>query len=399
MAAPPLKPATPSRARSDSRTPRVADLLSPVASPGNAWWRGAVIAAAALALALGTLALVWLLARPLALLLAAIVVAEALSPAVARLERQLPRFVAIVAVYLVLVILIVGVGWLVVPPLVGQARELVMNTPELIDRGRTWADGIDQAGADQLMASVQRAVNRAAGALVALPLTLFSSLLEIVVVLFMSAYWLASRPGLHRFALSLVPERHRGRVEDVLSAVGQTMGGYVRGVVINALIVGGLVYVGLLVIGVDYPLVLAVVAALGELIPVVGPILAGIPAVAVALAESPQQALVVLAFYLVMQQVESNILMPHIMRRQADVPPLLSLFALLAGSAVGGLLGALVAIPLFGALRVLVVRVVVPAERHWVGGGGARGGARSMERTSHDPDGHPRSPIGDHGRS
>ncbi len=357
----------PGQDREAPRTPRVAELARPREVPSVAWWRTAVIGATSLAFALGALALLWLFARPLSLLLAAVVVAQALAPVVGRLERRLPRPVAVLLVYLALALAVGGVGWLTVPPLVGQGRELVMNTPGMVEHGRAWAARVDPVGADQLIAAIQRTVNRFTGVLVALPLTLFSSLLEVLLVLFMSAYWLISAPALRRFALSLFPPRKRDRAGDVLSAVGETMGGYVRGVAINALVVGAVVYAGLLVIGVDYPLVLALVAALGELVPVVGPILAAVPAVAVALAESPRQALVVLAFYVVMQQIESNILMPQIMRRQADVPPLLSLFALLAGSAVGGLLGALVAIPLLGALRVLVIQVALPAERRWAG--------------------------------
>jgi len=149
--------------------------------------------------------------------------------------------------------------------------------------------------------------------------------------------------------------------------MGQTMGGYVRATGINGVIIGAMTYVGLLVIGVEYTLVLAVLAGLGEFLPVVGPIFAAIPAIAIALIESPQQAIVVTIFYIALQQLESNLLVPFIMRQQADVPPLLSLFALLAGSALGGLLGAIVAIPLAGALRVLVVRVLAPAEREWSG--------------------------------
>jgi len=114
---------------------------------------------------------------------------------------------------------------------------------------------------------------------------------------------------------------------------------------------------------------------------VVGPIFAAIPAIAIALVDSPQQAIIVTIFFIALQQLESNLLVPFIMRQQADVPPLLSLFALLAGSALGGLLGAIIAIPLAGALRVLVVQVLAPAERAWSGAEsqGGRDGPESVQ--------------------
>ncbi len=112
---------------------------------------------------------------------------------------------------------------------------------------------------------------------------------------------------------------------------------------------------------------LALLAALGEFVPVVGPIAASVPAIVIALLDSPLKALLVLAFYAVVQLAESYLLLPNVMRTQSDIPPLLVLFALAAGGAIGGILGALVAIPLAGAIQVLVVRVLAPTVRRWTG--------------------------------
>ncbi len=133
------------------------------------------------------------------------------------------------------------------------------------------------------------------------------------------------------------------------------------------LLVGAATFSGLTVIGVDFPLVLALIAGIAELIPIVGVYIATIPAVAIALIESPTQALMVLGFYVLLQQIESNLLLPALMRHQAGIPALLAVFALFAGEQLAGILGALIAIPLAGALQVLVVRVVAPALRRWTG--------------------------------
>ncbi len=144
------------------------------------------------------------------------------------------------------------------------------------------------------------------------------------------------------------------------------MGGFVRGVVIDAAIIGALVYVGLSVIGVEYTLVLALIAGLGEVVPIVGPIVGSIPAILVALLDSPTQALIVAGFFFAVQQIESNIVTPFVMRSQTDIPPILTLFAVAVGGAIGGIFWVLIAIPAMGALRVLVLRVLAPAEREWV---------------------------------
>lgn len=323
--------------------------------------RLALTIAAGIALGFGFLAACWLLARPLTLLFAAIVIGQALAPIVDRLTRRwLPRVAAILVVYAVLLSLLGVLGWLVVPGLVGQGQALIANAPELLDDLQSQWERLNPGGGEQITQTLQGQVAGFSGQIVRLPLTIASSVTEILLVLIMSAYWLVAAPRLHGFVVALVPEDQRDRVVAVLQEAGQTMGGYVRGTAINAVLVGGVTYTGLRLIGVDYPWVLALVAALGELIPIAGPILAAIPAIGVALFDSPQTAVIVLVFYIVIQQLESNVLMPLVMHNQADVPPLLALVAILAGGSIGGLLGAVVAIPLAGALRIIVIRALEP---------------------------------------
>lgn len=351
----------------DTQSPALNDDESRTTEQSIAWWRGSVIVGVALAVAIATLVALWLLARPITLILIAIIIAQALAPIVTRLERWIRRGIAVVIVYLALLLVVGGLGWLVIPPLIAEAQTLVTNVPALMDESRTWLDNLDPASASRISAAAESAVDRFSSVLLSIPFTVFSSVIDVVVVVFMSIYWLLATPALFRFALSLFPEEQRPRAGRVLDAMGQTMGGYVRATAINGVIIGVMTYVGLLVIGVEYMLVLAVLSGLGEFLPVIGPILAATPAIAVALLDSPQQAVIVTIFFILLQQLESNLLVPFIMRSQAGVPPLLSLFALLGGSTLGGILGALIAIPIAGALRVLVVRVFAPAEREWSG--------------------------------
>ena len=340
-------------------------------APRDAWWRGAAAGALALTLALGTQGVVWRFLRPLLLLAAAIVTAQALAPLVARLERRLPRPLAIALPYLALILALVGLGWLGAPAIIEQSRQLVDDAPALFERIRGWLARFGPGGGDQLLERLRSGAGQVGGALVKVPLALLGSAADVVLVLAMSAYWLVASRGLERFTLSLFPPHGRARAAAVLGEMGRTMGGFVRAILLDAVIIGAVVFLGLLLIGVKFPLVLALVAALGELFPVIGPIVAAVPAVAVAAVDSPVKGLIVLGFYLVVQQVEGNILTPNIMRRQSDIPQLLVIFALVAGGAVAGILGALVAIPLAGALRVLIVEGLAPAVRAWSGAAGA----------------------------
>ncbi|HUG15087.1 MAG TPA: AI-2E family transporter [Thermomicrobiales bacterium] len=333
----------------------------------NEWWKLLALASLALVLALTLMQFVWMIARPLAILFGAIVIAEAMMPAVDRLAKFMPRVLATLAMYAALIAVFVGIGLLVFPPLVTQAQEVVDRMPELIEDGRDVLNRWDPGGEGRVEEFITSQAQGGAGALASLPLTVVSSVVEVFLVFVMSIYWVIAAPNMRRFLLSLFPEHRRSHAEDVLGEMGSAIGRYVRGTAFNALVVGSIVYVGLLIIGVPYPLVLALLAALGEFVPIAGPIIAGAPAVLLALLESPAHALIVLVFYVVLQQIESNILLPVVMSSQAHVPPLLVLFAIFVGGSIGGILGALIAIPLSGALRVLVIRVIAPAVRAWSG--------------------------------
>lgn len=344
------------------------------------WWKLLALVSLAFILTLGLLQFVWIIARPLAILFGAVVVAEAMMPAVNRLEQKMPRVVATLLAYAALISVFVGIGWIVFPPLVTQAQDVVDRLPELIEDARDFVNRWDVVDDGQVEDFITGQAQGGAGALAGIPLAVVSSVVEIFLVFVMSIYWVIAAPNMRRFLLSLFPEHRRSETSDVLDEMSAAVGGYVRGTALDALIVGTIVYVGLLIIGVPYPLVLALLAALGEFVPIVGPFIAGAPAVLIALVESPLMALIVLIFYLVIQQIESNLLLPIIMNSQAHVPPLLVLFAIFVGGSVAGILGALIAIPLSGALRVFVLRVVAPAIRLWTGadpeqqGAGDKGG-------------------------
>lgn len=348
--------------RTTTKTPQTA--ITP-AITGD-WWRIGVIGALALILALGLLDIIQLIARPLGLLVAAIVVAEALSPIVNWLERRLPRGTGIALVYVTILLLFGLAGWVVVPVLVDQATALAENLPDLVKRVQGVLNRFDELGVD-IASALQQTASQLLSLVGALPLAVASSVIEIILVIALSIYWLLAKSSLRTFFLSLFPAHRHQHTDAVLSEMGHTMGGFVRGAVLDGLIIGVITYIGLTIIGVQYALVLALIAGVFEIIPIVGPNLAAIPALVIALLESPTKALMVLIFYIVVQQIEGNLVTPYIMHSQTDIPPLLVLVALVISAATGSVLWILISIPLSGALFVLVKRVLAPLVRHWTG--------------------------------
>ncbi|MGH2369854.1 MAG: AI-2E family transporter, partial [Chloroflexota bacterium] len=258
-------------------------------------------------------------------------------------------------------------GWFVVARLVAQAEVVLANAPRLLEQVQVAVERWNPAAGRGVQQALESRAEVSARMLVDVPLTLVSGLLSAVLVVVMSVYWSLASPDVRRFSFSFVRPHLRDEASVVAQEVVETMGGYVRARGVVALIVGAVVYGGLLVIGVEYPLMLALLAGFGELVPFVGPLVAAAPAVAIALLNSPTEALVVTALYAAVQQVKSHVLMPNLARQQADIPPLLVIFGVLAGGWIGGVVGALVGPPLVGALRVLLLRVGAPALRRWAG--------------------------------
>ena len=257
-----------------------------------------------------------------------------------------------------------------------QVDDVAQTVPTMIERGRQLAEqwvpltGWPRRVAPPALGEREQRQQQQQWQLrvSSLPLAVVSSAFEAVLVVFLSLYWLVSMPTLRAFLLSLIPPDARradargpggDRPDDGrLRPRRPDRGDADREIV----------FLGLWIIGVQYPLALAVLAGIGEFMPYVGPILAAAPAVLLALLESPTHALIVLGFYAVLQLVEGYLLFPLVVGNQSEIPPLLIILGLLAGGAVGGVLGALVAIPLAGALRIIILRVVAPAIRRRTGG-------------------------------
>ncbi len=336
-------------------------------TPSDAWWHIAGAGAIAIALGLGMLWGISLLARPLALLAFAITLAESLAPVANWLDRWLPRALAVVLVYLALLLLLAAIGYALIPTLASQIREASSRIPDLIKIIQQWLASRNLQIGGNVLNALTSQIGNVSSALVSLPIAIFSSLFDIVLIFFISIYWLIQAPAILDFFLSLFPEGRRERAGSVVGKMGREMGGFIRGAFLDGLVIGTSTYIGLVVLGIDYALVLGMLAGLLEFIPWVGPIIAAVPVVGSALLQSPTKALLALGFILVLHQFEGNIVLPNIMYTQTEISPLLVILALLAGGAIGGVLGAIIAIPLAAALRVFVREVIAPAMRRQTG--------------------------------
>jgi predicted PurR-regulated permease PerM len=348
--------------------PRLAKDATPALPQPASSWLGLVTAeATALILGLGVLALLWFLRRPLAVFFFGLTLASALLPVASWLKRWLPWNVATLLVYGLLALLLAGLAALILPTLVNQAEQLVRQAPEYVAQAESWIETCLGLRDDLPYEQFLSQITGIASTLATLPIQISSSLIDTFLVVFISLYTLLLAPEMHDAMLSLFPKKHHDRVQTVVQQVVHAMGGYFRGSTLTGAVIGSVAYVGLLIIGIDFALVSALIAGLSEFIPFLGPLIAAVIIVIISFLQSPQKALFALVFMIILQQLESNLIAPNIMHPQTCISPLATLVALFAGGSVGGVLGALVAIPLYAGLRVLIIEGVFPLIRRQTG--------------------------------
>lgn len=311
--------------------------------------------------------LVWLLARQLALFVLSVTIAAALSPLVYATRNRILRVLIFTGIVLGLCGLVSVFFWFIVPVFIDQVSQLIDRAPELIDQLQSAIDRLPIGPPVRVLEMLESQIANIGTGLLSVPLTLVSAALDGVFLLVVTVYLLLEAPRIRRLTLSLFPLGQRAKVSSLLSHIVESMGGYVRGMLLSGLIIGVITYLGLLIIGVDYPLLLGVLAGILEAVPTIGPVIAAFPMVFFALQESLSTALITLVFVILLQQLEGNIVVPNIMRTQVAISPLAVVLAIFAGGAIGGLLGILVAVPLTAGLSVVLRELIVPAIRRRTG--------------------------------
>lgn len=302
----------------------------------------------------------------LLLFLVALLLATAIEPLVTRLRRgPFSRGQGILIVYTGIMLVLGGLGALVVPILLSEGSAFVDAYPQALEQVRQLVYGLDPR---LLGPAADRAVEQAkpvaptedqGETALAVGLTLAEGIFAAVTVFMVAYYWLTERVQIKRAFTSLFPRDGRQEVGKAWNEVEQVMGAWVRGQLILMLSIGVVFAIGYTALGVKYALVLALIAALLEIVPVVGAFLGAVPAILVALTQDVQLALLVALFNLVVQFVEGNVLVPRVMEKTVGVSSLTVVLGLLVGAALGGIAGALVAVPLAAIAQVILKHVVL----------------------------------------
>ena len=324
-------------------------------------------------LIVGAFWLTLLLYRVLVLFFVAVLLAVAISGAVNRLEQwKVPRTISILVMYLLLIMLLVGMGFVLVPLVSQQIGLLRRQLPDLVrqplQQGNDWIsqrfpDLAQSLPIDDLSQQAAQAATTLAadvgGAAFSFGRALVGFIVNLVVVLVLAFFLISRRDVASIFVRRIIPARHQQRVIDVTNVIGRRLGRWVWAQLTVATFYAVCFGAGLAILGVPYPLALGVIGGMLELIPYVGGFIATILTMIVAFTVEPSLALWVLGLHLIVGNVEVHVIAPKVMGRAVETHPVIAILALFSGIELLGIIGGLVAIPL-----VVVGQAIV--EEFWI---------------------------------
>jgi predicted PurR-regulated permease PerM len=310
--------------------------------------------------------LVFLLRKPIGWVLIATFLAVALSGPVNLLNRYMKRGFAIALVYLGLLLVPIAIGGLIIPPLVTQGNNLIQNLPEYAQDAQEFAQGNsrlrgleeDYNITERLQSEAEKLPGRigdAANVLGDIGLGVVNSLFALFTILVLAAFLLGSGRNWINRALAMRPAGEAARMRNALDHMGKAVGAYVGGVLAQATVAAISAYIVLAILGVPFAAALAIVIFFADLVPLVGATIGALLVGVVTLFSDFPTATIVWAIYsIIYQQVENTLIQPQIQKRAVNVHPFIVLVAVLFGSTLLGVLGALVAIPVAASVQIAI---------------------------------------------
>ncbi len=299
----------------------------------------------------------------LVLLLLSFILMVALNPVITFLNRKLkiPKTLSIILAYFLMILAIGGILGLLVPPLARELVQLINNfdIPFFQEKLRSFNFTLQE------MSSVINNFGGSFSVIFNVVNMTFSGVFTLFTIVVMSFYLMVERPQLHRkISWFTKKEVHLERMKDFIDSVELQLGGWVRAQAILMFVIFVITLISLSLLSIPYALPLALLAGSLEIIPNLGPTIAMFPAVFVAYVTfGPVMAGIVVLLYIVIQQLENNILVPKVMKENANVNSLVGITSILVGLKIGGIIGALLAIPIYILIRAIFSNFIQPRLR------------------------------------
>ena len=298
----------------------------------------------------------------------ALIISYVLNPIVRLLnDRGVPRTVAVLLIYAVFVAIVVVAVMNMIPIFLRQLRELNEHLPELTMRAQGWFAGLNdnrivppsvREGINDALLRFEENITEAISKFLNGIGETLNMLFMAFIVPFLAFYILKDYRLIEKTVLAIVPRAHRKNVIQLVIDIDTALGNYVRGQFIVCLLVGLLSYIGYSLIGVPYPLLLASLVAIFNIIPYLGPYFGAAPAIIVASTVSLKMVLFVVLVNMIVQTLEGNVISPQVVGKTLHMHPLSIIFVLLIGGELAGIIGLILAVPFYAVLKVIVQHVL-----------------------------------------
>jgi len=304
--------------------------------------------------------LAYILRDVLLVVVAAVVIASSIEPIIKWFRAQrIPRLLAVIIIYFSIAITFSAAFYLLFIPLLGELQQFLNESPDylgLISTETAKSIGFTTTGpagdiigtipVKDIVDQANVVISTLSQSLFGTASTFFGGVLSFILIVVLSFYFSVQQDGILNFLKTISPSKHRKYIVDLWSRAENKIGLWLQGQLLLGVIVGVLTFLGLTLLGVKHAILLAFVAGLFEIIPLFGPILAGIPAVAIAYAGGGLPiAVIVVALFLIIQQFESQLIYPLVVKKVVGVPPIISILALVVGAQLAGFLGLLLSVP------------------------------------------------------
>lgn len=299
-----------------------------------------------------------------------IVIASAVTPFANWLDNKgLPRLLGVLMLYLALFGALIFVLSLVVPYVADEISQLSTTLPKVVERLSSSLENVQQ-GSPQYFDFVSEIQNildsfsiylqQSSQSVFGIIVSIFGGVVSFIAIIVIAFYLSVMKRGIESFIESVVPANQEAYVMDLWKRSELKVGRWLQGQLLLALIVGLTVYIGLSLMGIKYALVLGIIAMVLEIVPIVGPVLAAIPAVFLAFLQDPSLGLWVLLFYIIMQQLENHLLVPVVLGKTTGLNPIVVIMALLIGNQIAGISGMILSVP----IATIIVEMLEDMARH-----------------------------------
>ncbi|PIQ69499.1 MAG: hypothetical protein COV90_01255 [Candidatus Tagabacteria bacterium CG11_big_fil_rev_8_21_14_0_20_41_11] len=315
----------------------------------------------------GTIARVFLLALLIvffylirdivAIVLFAVVIASAIEPiAHWGTSHRIPRVLMVLSIYIAAFAFLSMAFYLIVPTLFSEFIDFISglslqwmqektNTQTLFGLAPNLPETLSGI-LIKLVMGMQGSIEKFTTGFFQTTAGIFGGAFSFVLIVIISFYLSVQEHGIEKFLEIITPRQHEKYILNLWRRSQRKIGFWLQGQVLLGVLIGIFVFIGLTILGIKYALMLALLAMIFELIPIFGPILAAIPAVGIAFLQSPTMALIVVAFYVLIQQFESHLIHPIVVRKITGVPSILVIISMIIGGKLGGIWGILLALPI-----------------------------------------------------